>query len=70
MDLFRRLLQEFDAVAAYAQVQEVGNVLGSGLLNGVVDRVAAAFVHPDRVGHADAVAQETRCSSHGRPQFV
>lgn len=57
MNLFRRLFQEFDAVAAYAQVQEVGNVLGSGLLNGVVDRVAAAFVHADRVGHADAVAQ-------------
>lgn len=57
MHLLRRFFEELNTVFGHAQLEKMIQILRARLFDGVVHRVAAAFVHADRVGHADPVLQ-------------
>jgi len=56
-DFLRLFLQKFNAESGDAQIDEMPQILRSGLLDGIVDRIPAPIIHPYRMGKPDPVPQ-------------
>ncbi|MOA10118.1 hypothetical protein D3C78_1299940 [compost metagenome] len=55
--MFWCFLQKLYAIAAYTQLKEVIEIFGTRLFDGIINRIAAAFIDPDRMGHSNPILQ-------------